>query len=99
VGPKLGKPLDLHNLANRTIRPALQTRSIPWCGWHGFRRGLATNLHTLGTPDVDVQRILRHADLKVTQQSYIEVEDRVRQAAMKKFEQALNKRQQSRRHK
>jgi integrase len=122
VGPKLGKPLDLHNLANRIIRPTLQkcavcrksrldhskeshtfeldkARSIPWCGWHGFRRGLATNLHTLGVKDVDVQRILRHADVKVTQQSYIKVEDRVRQAALERYERALNKRQQARRRK
>jgi integrase len=121
LGPKLGKPLDLHNLASRVIRPALEkcatcrksrldhakeshafaldkARSI-WCGWHGFRRGLATNLHTLGVPDIDVQRILRHADVKVTQQSYIKVEDHVRQAAMKKFERALNKRRRARRRK
>jgi integrase len=76
-----------------------KTHSIPWCGWHGFRRGLATNLHTLGTPDVDIQRILRHADVKVTQASYIKVEDRVRQRAMQKFEQALDKRQKARRSK
>jgi hypothetical protein len=42
---------------------------------------------------------LRHADVKVTQQSYIKVEDHVRQAAMKKFERALNKRRRARRRK
>src|SRR5260370_5953871 len=74
VGPKMGKPLDLHNLANRIIRPALAKKKIPWPGWHGFRRGLATNLHTLNVPDTDVQRILRHANVKVTQENYIKVQ-------------------------
>ena len=35
--------------------------NIPWCGWHGFRRGLATNLHTLDVNDLDIQRIMRPA--------------------------------------
>lgn len=118
TGQKLGRPLDLHNLANRVIRPILEKcakcgksrlghsnehpfelsskRSIPWCGWHGFRRGLGTNLHTLGVPDKDVQQILRHADIKVTQESYVKVEDSVKQAAMKKFQQALDKRRRQR---
>jgi integrase len=30
-GPKLGRPLDLHNLANRVIRPALKKANIPCC--------------------------------------------------------------------
>ena len=84
------RPLDLHNLANRVIRPALAQKSIPWPGWHGFRRGLATNLHTLGVADTDIQRILRHADVAITQRSYIKIEDKVRMAAMKKFEKALS---------
>lgn len=92
VAPKnqsKNRPLDLHNLANRTIRPALAKNNIPWCGWHGFRRGLATNLHTLGESDMNIQRILRHADVRVTQESYIKVEDRVRQAAMARFDKTL----------
>ena len=43
TGAKAGRPLDLHNLAKRVIRPALEKKNISWCGWHGFRRGLATN--------------------------------------------------------
>jgi integrase len=56
---------------------------------HGFRCGLATNLHSLGVADMDIQRILRHAGVRVTQESYIKVEDKVRQAAMAKLERAL----------
>ena len=48
VGQKMGKPLDLHNLANRVIRPALKKANIPWCGWHGFRRGTGNNALRIG---------------------------------------------------
>jgi integrase len=68
AGPKLRKPLDLHNVANRVIRPALKEANIPWCGWHGFRRGLATTLYELGTEARTRQAILRHANVSVTEQ-------------------------------
>ncbi len=90
TGAKMGRPLDLHNLASRIIRPTLAAKKIPWCGWHGFRRGLATNLHTLGVADTDVQRILRHANVKVTQESYIKVEPSVKKQAMDKLQKALS---------
>jgi len=96
VGPKMGKPLDLHNLANRIIRPTLAAKKISWCGWHGFRRGLATNLHTLSVADTDVQRILRHANVKVTQESYIKVEGEVKRAAMNKLQKALQAKRRAR---
>jgi integrase len=99
TGAKMGRPLDLHNLANRVIRPALAKKNIPWGGWHGFRRGLATNLHTLGVVDTDVQRILRHANVKVTQESYIKVEGGVKRAAMNKLQKALQAKRRARKHK
>jgi integrase len=46
--------------------------SLPeWHGWHAFRRGLATNLHAIGTPDKDIQAILRHSTIGLTQNVYI----------------------------
>jgi integrase len=89
-GAKMGRPLDLHNVANRIVRPALQKAGIHWCGWHGFRRGLSTNLKTLGVDDLVIQRILRHANVGVTRQSYIKIEDRVKTAAMKKLQSSLS---------
>jgi integrase len=99
TGAKLGRPLDLHNLANRIVRPALKKAGIEWCGWHGFRRGLATNLHTLGAADTDIQRILRDANVSVTQESYIKVESGVKRAAMNKLQKALQAKRRARRHK
>jgi integrase len=46
-------------------------RTLFWKGWHAFRRGLATTLHQLGTPDREIQAILRHSNIAVTQASYI----------------------------
>jgi integrase len=68
----------------------LKKARIPWCGWHGFRRGLATNLHTLGVDDTDIQRILRHADVGVTRASYIKVEDKVKSAVMQRLQKSLS---------
>ena len=89
----------MHNLANRVIRPALKNAGIPWCGYHGFRRGLATNLHTLGIVDTDIQRILRHADVGVTQASYIKVEPKVKSAAMQKLQRSLSAKIKARKRK
>jgi Phage integrase family len=90
TGAKMGRLLDLHNVANRAVRPALRKAGVEWCGWHGFRRGLSTNLKTLGVDDLVIQRILRHANVGVTRQSYIKIEDRVKTAAMKKLQGSLN---------
>ncbi len=46
-------------------------KTLRWHGWHAFRRGLATTLHQLGTPDKEIQGILRHSNVAITQSSYI----------------------------
>jgi integrase len=90
VGPKFkNRPLDLHNLANRTIRPALAKEGIEWCGWHGFRRGLATTLYQLGTEAKTRQAILRHANVTVTEQHYTKPVSAVSQKAMRKVQAAF----------
>jgi integrase len=89
VGPKLGRPLDLKNLATRVVMPTLKEAGIPWCGWHGFRRGLASSLHALKVDDLDIQRILRHSNVAVTRASYIKIPSELAKAAMAKLEKAL----------
>jgi integrase len=90
TGAKMGRPLDLHNLANRVVRPALKKKSIPWCGWHGFRRGLATTLYELGTEAKTRQAILRHANVQVTENIYTKPVSEVSKTAMDKVEKAFN---------
>src|SRR5229473_3544806 len=72
AGPKNGRPLNLANLARRVIVPKLMSAGVQcWSGWHGFRRGLATNLFELGEDEATIQAILRHADVKTTRRHYI----------------------------
>jgi len=97
VGPKMGRPLDLHNLANRVVRPILRDAKVEWCGWHGFRRGLASSLHTLGVSDLDIQKIMHHSHVDVTRASYIKVSDTAKIDAMEKLQAVLGlKRTQTR---
>jgi hypothetical protein len=50
----------MHNVGHEFRRDA----SLPvWRGWHGFRRGLATNLNRLGVQDKTIQSIPRHSNL------------------------------------
>jgi integrase len=89
-------PLDLHNLANRVIRPALQKANTPWPGWHGFRRGLATVLYELGIEPKTRQAILRHADVTVTERHYVQPVTEVSTAAMAKFQDVLEAKKRQR---
>jgi hypothetical protein len=52
AGERKGKPLNLENLAQRIMSPAL---TDGWKGWHGFRRGLGSNLYNLGVPPKVIQ--------------------------------------------
>jgi hypothetical protein len=47
----LGRPLDLEALYRRQMQDVLKRAEIQWVGWHGFRRGLASNLNRLGVDD------------------------------------------------
>jgi len=85
----VGKPVNLDALAADVIVPLVNKAGIEWHGWHGFRRGLATNLHRLGVSDKTIQRILRHANVAVTQNCYIKTADSEVAAAMEQFERSL----------
>ncbi len=71
-------------------RPAVESLRLEWHGWHGFRRGIASNLYELGANDKIVQRILRHAKPHVTRERYIKAFDPAVLAAMKQMEAALD---------
>ncbi|MGB9286276.1 MAG: tyrosine-type recombinase/integrase, partial [Candidatus Sulfotelmatobacter sp.] len=89
TGERKGFALNLDNLAARTIRPALGDR---WKGWHAFRRGLATNLFTLGVAPEVVQTILRHSDAATTRKHYILLKSQEEgRAAMTRLEKAVTK--------
>jgi integrase len=93
VGPifvnSLGRPLDLDGLYQRAMREVLQKAGIRWKGWHGFRRGLASNLNRLGVDDSIIQGILRHSTVVTRQNHYIKTVPADAIEAMRRLSQAL----------
>jgi len=62
----------LNNILKNVMLPAFKEAGISfWSGWHGFRRGLATNLRDAGIDDLTISEIMRHSDVSVTRASYI----------------------------
>lgn len=90
-----GNPMDLDKLARRVIHPLVRSYGMEWYGWHGFRRGIASNLYELGADEKVVQRILRHAKSHVTKERYIKAFDPAVLAAMRKLETSLDAMSQS----
>ena len=63
AGERKGMPLNLHNLANRVIKPALKEKGLEWKGWKAWRAGLASALYALKVPPKVIAAILRHDPL------------------------------------
>ncbi len=80
-----GEPLNLKNLAKRTILPALVGTGVTWRGWHAFRRGLATVLHAAGVDDKTISTLCRHSNVAITQNVYIKSVTESQVAAMNIF--------------
>ena len=94
-----------YNLANRIIKPALdegrekvlasgeiiddKASGVEWKGYHGFRRGLASNLFGLGVNPKVIAAILRHGDISTTLQFYVQTPDSESRAAMEKLEESI----------
>jgi len=87
----VNKPLSLDSLYWRSMRPLFQRAKINWCGWHAFRRGLASNLNRLGVDDSVIQAIMRHSHIGVTQACYIKTARPEIEAAMKNFSEELRR--------
>jgi integrase len=88
-----GTPLNMNNVLNRQILPALRKAKLKdrdgaelWHGWHGFRRGLGTNLKHLGVDLKTIQEILRHAHIAKTADIYVKEVSEQAVEAMKRLE-------------
>jgi integrase len=114
AGERRGAPLNLANLANMVIKPALKEKEksritfldealkgqpadsrkaveeqnpvVKWKGWHSFRRGLASNLYSLGVQPKVIQAILRHSDIGTTLSYYVQTPDDESRSALQKLE-------------
>lgn len=60
-----------------------------WRGWHAARRGLGSNLYSLGVSEKVIQQILRHANVSTTNTYYIKTVPAQLTDAMEKLQRAL----------
>jgi integrase len=88
-GPS-GKPLDLHNLANRVVIPTLRKAGIPWHGWYSLRRGVATAVTALSKDPHAAKGLLRHSNVSTTERHYIKDVPENTLEAMKQLEALFN---------
>jgi len=90
-GPS-GKPLDLHNLANRVVIPTLRDAGIVWHGFYSLRRGVGMALAALSKDSRAAKGLLRHSSVSTTQRHYIKDVPENRLEAMKLLENLCNPR-------
>ena len=90
-GP-LGKPLDLHNLANRVVIPTLRKAGIAWHGWYSLRRGVATAVTALSTDSLAAKGLLRHSSVSTTERHYIKDVPESTLQAMRRLESLCKER-------
>jgi len=81
--------LNLANLANRVIKPALAAEGLQWKGWHAFRRSLSTNLYALGVSPKVIQAILRHGDVSTTLAFYVLPPEAESRAALERLHEKM----------
>jgi integrase len=86
AGERKHAPLNLHNLAERVIKPALKEAGIPWKGWKAFRAGLASALYAVKVPPKIIAAILRHDPL-TSWRYYIETPEEESVRALANIEQ------------
>lgn len=80
-----GRQLNLGWLYQTKMKDVLAKSGLGWKGWHGFRRGLASNLNELGIDDSVIQTILRHSNVATTQKHYIKTATPQAEAAMRRL--------------
>ena len=84
-----GKAFDLDSLYRRQMKERLKAARIEWEGWHGFRRGLATNLERIGVRESIAAMVLRHSNDRVTRKHYIKPPTLEAMAAMRRLSETL----------
>lgn len=89
AGPS-GVPVDLHNLASRVVRPALQAAGLAWFGWYALRRGLATLATSIESP-LAAKSLLRHTNIQTTAAHYIKSVPEEAARAVEKIDALLDR--------
>jgi len=84
-----GPTVESGDLARRVIVPTLKASDVQWHGWHAFRRGLATNLNRIGTPDKTIPGNSQAQQRGNNNEHLREERAGDSQVAMKNFEKAF----------
>jgi integrase len=87
-GRKEKKPVDMDNLSRRDIPEFI---NCTWFGWHSFRRGLGTRLSDMGMQAIDIQKILRHANIATTLAYYTFPNPEKAKAGLRKLTETVRK--------
>jgi integrase len=85
-----GKAVDIDSLYQRQMKEPLAAAGIDWEGWHGFRRGLATNLERIGIREAIAAMVLRHSNDRVTRKHYIKPPSAEAVSAMRRLSETLS---------
>jgi integrase len=86
-----GNGVDLDWLYRSRMKVPLQHAGVEWDGWHGFRRGLATNLERIGVRESIAAMILRHTNDRVTKKHYIKPPSIESTMAMRQLSETFSK--------
>lgn len=70
-----GLPLDHNNFMRRTFRPAREAAGVPWAGLHTLRHTCATRWIRRGVTALQVSRMLGHASVAFTMETYVHLDD------------------------
>jgi integrase len=97
AGERRGTSLNFHNLENRVIRPALKAGNqngsgVQWKGFHGLRRGLASNLAALDVNPLLIASLKRHGDVSTTMQQYVKARKKEARKQMEKLQEDIRNR-------
>ncbi|HEY4837241.1 MAG TPA: tyrosine-type recombinase/integrase, partial [Candidatus Acidoferrales bacterium] len=95
IKPAIEKCVKCHKLESdhkESDHPYELDKKTKFFGFHAYRRGLASNLHALGVPDLVIQKILRHSNVATTQAAYIKTTNEAQIGAMETLNTELQRR-------
>ena len=87
---KVGTPINVHNLHNRSWEPLLKCAGLPVeTRMHDIRHSAATLLLPKGVPVKVVSKMLGHADVSITLSIYAHVLPDMQSTAAESMDEAL----------
>jgi integrase len=63
---RTGRPVDAHNIFNRTLKPIGVKLGMPWLGWHVFRHTYTSWVRQEAASPADQMAMLGHSDIQMT---------------------------------